>query len=789
MMDTPEYLAAILAKSDGETLFAHTWQVLSRFADQARLRHSVAAHIGSPRLWHRLYWACLLHDFGKATGGFQRMLLTNGAERWAFRHEVASLAFLPWLFPDSRNEDYRWIVAAIVSHHKDADRINSDYKAGGPAIREIAAQLRNAPLEALWRWLDEYPAVWTTQLGLDHLGIEQPALLPAPQALVLVREQGVAQIEQALGIYRRMINELTTSPALRQQATVTLALRGLIVNADHSASAHTGPSPLLTDTHYSSVIARLGWQPDSLYAHQRLSAATTGDAVLVAPTGSGKTEAALFWAFGTEPHQLPRLFYALPFQASMNAMHERLEALFPGLVGLQHGRTLQALYRVYIEDGDDPRFAAQRAKAQKNRTELNYYPVRVFSPYQMLKACYKLSGYEAILSDYFGAAFIFDEIHAYEPKRLALILTLVGHLRQHYQARCFIMSATFPELIKGVLHRTLGTYTSIDADASLFAEFRRHQLHLLDGDMLASANLARIIADAQAGKAVLVCCNTVARTQEVWTALRDRLGPEATVLLLHSRLNGRDRLEREKAVRTACGLNSKERRPVVLVATQVIEVSLNIDLDTIYTDLAPLEALIQRFGRVNRGRKQHDANGNRTLAPVQVFHEPIPEQDLRPYDLRLLRGTLRLLEEQDGKPIDESTVGSWLNIIYGEYAEDYPQTWQREFDEAARSFEGDVLRSLVAFNADKELERLFYAAFDSVEVLPQRFEREYFALIQDGHFVEADALLVGIAHWQYGMLTRQGRARPGDRKADDALERVNVVTATYDDDLGLLFDR
>src|SRR6185437_14232652 len=108
-MDTPEYLATILAKSDGETLFAHTWQVLSRFADQARLRHDLAMHLNSPRLWHRLYWACLLHDFGKAAVGFQRMLATNGVERWPFRHEVGSLAFLPWLFPDSRDEDYRWI--------------------------------------------------------------------------------------------------------------------------------------------------------------------------------------------------------------------------------------------------------------------------------------------------------------------------------------------------------------------------------------------------------------------------------------------------------------------------------------------------------------------------------------------------------------------------------------------------------------------------------------------------------------------------------------------------------
>jgi hypothetical protein len=133
-------------------------------------------------------------------------------------------------------------------------------------------------------------------------------------------------------------------------------------------------------------------------------------------------------------------------------------------------------------------------------------------------------------------------------------------------------------------------------------------------------------------------------------------------------------------------------------------------------------------------------------------------------------------------------VSDWLNTIYNAYAEDYAQTWRDEYAQHASDFAEGVLRPLVAFNADRDLEKLFYAAFDSIDVLPSRFEQEYFALMREGRFVDADSLLVSIAHWQYGMLAKKGKIRQGDRKADDPLERVTVATTTYDDDLGLLFD-
>lgn len=789
-MEIPDYLAGIRAKSPshgGETLYEHTWHVVSRFADQARLRSSIAHQIGNPRLWHQLYWACFLHDFGKVAGGFQRMLATDGKERYIYRHEVGSLAFLGWLFPDPNSDDYRWIVAAIASHHKDADIIREQYKPGRSSIREIAAELAAAPLDVLWRWVHEYAMVWQQELGLTELGIEQPALMPKEQAIALICTQGVAQIEQALKVYGRFVGDLDDLPALHKQATVTLALRGMIITADHSASAHVGPPPVLPNADVRTIVERLGWQQNSFYDHQHASATTNGDVLLIAPTGSGKTESALFWSFGMQARPVPRLLYALPFQASMNAMQIRLEQLFAGQVGLQHSRAVQALYRVYIEDGEEPRFATQRAKAQKNRTELNYFPIRVLSPYQMLKACYRLRGYESIMSDFFDAVFIFDEIHAYEAKRLALILTLMGHLKRHYGARFFVMSATFPDLIKHALEQTLGTYTEIKASPELFQEFQRHRLHLLPGDMQDTDNLEHILRDAHKGHSVLVCCNTVTRAQDIWRQIRDQLEPDATVVLLHSRLNGRDRLRREALVRSACGVGSAERKPIVLVATQVVEVSLNIDLDTIYTDLAPLEALIQRFGRVNRSRRRN-AEGSPIIAPVHVFREPIPEKDMRPYDRRLLLGSLRLLDEQNEKIIDESAVSDWLNMIYNDYAGDYAQNWQAEYQQHAADFTDSVLRPLVAFNTDRELEKQFYAAFESIDVLPSCFEAEYFDFMRDGRFVDADSLLVSIAYWQYCTLAQKGKIRLGDRKADDPLERVTIATTTYDDDLGMLFD-
>jgi CRISPR-associated endonuclease/helicase Cas3 len=272
---------------------------------------------------------------------------------------------------------------------------------------------------------------------------------------------------------------------------------------------------------------------------------------------------------------------------------------------------------------------------------------------------------------------------------------------------------------------------------------------------------------------VLVCCNTVKRAQEAWQGITQRLQGGSKVVLLHSRLIGRDRLEREQVVREACDVTSKQRKAVVLVATQVVEVSLNIDLDTIYTDPAPLEALIQRFGRINR-RRQKDARST----PVHVFRQPDDGQHI--YAPALVQATLRILNEQNGAEIDESQVNTWLDRIYqGEVAAE----WKRLYTGAATDFQ-PIIDSLVAFNADESLEEQFYAAFDSVEVLPACFQAEYEQYMHEDRFLEAAQLFVSISNRQFAQLRRSRNIRPGPAPND----RINVALARYHSELGLILN-
>ena len=99
------------------------------------------------------------------------------------------------------------------------------------------------------------------------------------------------------------------------------------------------------------------------------------------------------------------------------------------------GRAVQALYMRLVDQESIHAPASALVAWEKNINTLHARPVKVFSPYQMLKAAFQLRGFEGMLTDYAQAAFIFDEIHAYEPARLALILAMVVYLRKNFGAR------------------------------------------------------------------------------------------------------------------------------------------------------------------------------------------------------------------------------------------------------------------------------------------------------------------------------------------------------------------
>ncbi len=220
---------------------------------------------------------------------------------------------------------------------------------------------------------------------------------------------------------------------------------------------------------------------------------------------------------------------------------------------------------------------------------------------------------------------------------------------------------------------------------------------------------------------------------------------------------------------------------MALIATQVVEVSLNIDLDTIYSDPAPLEALLQRFGRINRSCKKG-------ICPVYVFREPSDGQGVygRSRDPQqsghIVRVTIAELERHNGAVIDEAVINDWLDVIYADpqLRQQWGSAYQRVREQAVQ-----VLGSLQPFTSDDQKEEAFERLFDGVEVVPRSFEQQYIAHLMNDEFIEASNYLVSISKQKFAIFARQGKVR---QSATEGARKVWIADLAYDFDLGLHFD-
>jgi len=751
-----EVLANVWAKSPragatrGESLLGHTSVVVARLSHLYSLFPGLAEQIGEPRLWHRAFWSCALHDLGKIAAGFQTQLRPGG-KPWGYRHEVLSLAFLEWVFPEDPTNDLPWVAAGIASHHRDMRAILTAYPTPpddpeDDPVSLLIERVDDAVVEALAIWMKTEPLAWAKRSNLPRLEIQpDPPARPAED----FRRYAIARIHRGLTAYKRLVRRLEEQPATSRDNLAALALRGLVLLADHTASAHVSPVPSTLNT-VTETVSRLELGPlEMLYAHQREAAGCTGHALLVAPTGSGKTEAALLWASRQqeEGSAKGRIFYLLPYQASLNAMQARLSRHFPNMVALQHSRALQALYRSLLEKGYGAEEAESVARREQALARLHYHPVRVLTPYQLLRGAFKLRGYEALFTDAMNGLFVFDEVHAYEPKRLGMILGMVEYLQCCLGGKFLVMSATFPRVLRNALLEVLGDTTSLSAGDILYKEFTCHILRLKEGCITDRPIIESIVQRASSGESVLVVCNTVKTATEVYDDLRGRLAEtNALVELLHSRFNARDRFRKEQQILSRMGTRQREGTdtPIVLVATQVVEVSLDIDFDVLFTEPAPLEALVQRFGRVNRGRRFPTRD-------VHVLTAPLDGQGI--YTEAYVTGALRVLEQHDNQLIVESQVETWLDAIY---AGSIGDKWTEEVRQAREEFRSACLANLRAFQSSPELAELFDNMFDGTEVLPISLQREYESLLRDNP-LKASELLVPISSQQLGRLRRTGK--------------------------------
>ncbi len=410
---------------------------------------------------------------------------------------------------------------------------------------------------------------------------------------------------------------------------------------------------------------------------QMLLEAGAGLYLLEDVTGAGKTEAALILAHRLMAEQGQQgVYFALPTMATANAMFDRMSTVYrrlyaeetkPSLV-LAHGaRRLHEGFRDAIAkvpeahagnygDGTEPaQFHCAAWLADSPKKSL-LAEVGVGTVDQAVLGVLPSRHQSLRLFGLLGKVLIIDEVHAYEAYLFRLLCALIT-FHAASGGSTILLSATLPH---GQRQKLLNAYyAGIGQVAKKIEKVGRKDYPLLTyataldknenvldsrKEVCRTVGVTRIDTFEQAeelmqevvsqGKCLCWIRNTVHDARQAWLEIKS-LHPGWDVDLFHARFAMGDRLTIEQRVVNRFGKKGGEveRKGQILIASPVVEQSLDIDFDEMISDLAPIDLIIQRAGRLHRHSRDRmgrriDGKDQRGRPIIHLFApEPVDEPD------------------------------------------------------------------------------------------------------------------------------------------------------------------
>jgi len=346
-----------------------------------------------------------------------------------------------------------------------------------------------------------------------------------------------------------------------------------------------------------------------------------------APMGEGKTELAFLAHLRLQAANGHRgLYVALPTQATGNAMFERalsfLKAFSPDLrldIQLVHGGAMvnERIHRMRGVDNSAAESIGSSAWfAQRKRPLLSPYGVGTVD--QALFATLNVKHHFVRLWGLANRVVVLDEVHAYDTYTSGLIEALLRWLKA-MNCSVVLMSATLPNARRAGFLRAWGAVGEPNLEyprllMSRGADVIGEHVPCRPLEPISVASIGEsleLLRDAAVdglagGGCGVVIVNTVQRAQHLYRLMQEALGSETELLLFHARYPADERSERERTVLRCFGCRTDSQRPTraLLIATQVVEQSLDVDFDFMLTDLAPVDLLLQRAGRLHRHIRQ-----------------------------------------------------------------------------------------------------------------------------------------------------------------------------------------
>jgi CRISPR-associated endonuclease/helicase Cas3 len=362
-------------------------------------------------------------------------------------------------------------------------------------------------------------------------------------------------------------------------------LKGLLHRIDHSASAHREIELDRENNVGESARKYVINNFRKLRNVQTFCSENREDnLILIASTGMGKTESALMWLDNDKG------FFTLPLRVTLNSLFSRI--VNDNEIGYKPAGLLHSTSLDYLEENgfENPEDLVESARLLSKKLSLTTVD-------QLFKFPFKYKGYEKIYATLAYSKVVIDEIQSYTPKIAAAIIKGIEMIYK-IGGKFLIMTATLPKIYTDCLiERGVKFNVKNNGEIPKFVmDKERHKILLKDKEI--KDDIEEIVKRAKSKK-VLVIVNTVKRALELYELLKncnlDNLN------LLHSAFIKKDRAKLEKKIKDFA--DSKDITSGLWITTQIVEASLDVDFDYLFTELSTLDSLFQRLGRCYRKRE------------------------------------------------------------------------------------------------------------------------------------------------------------------------------------------
>ena len=525
-------------------------------------------YIKEERIYELIQKACIYHDIGKINKEFQKRVKNKGIkfdENKEVAHNVLSLYFIDESKFNNK-EDYLIVSNAVVNHH--------DYCDIGLAIREKSDIIENL-LE-----------------GLDHKKVKK--VIPAK----------IASISQDID---------------------AIKIKGYLHKCDYSASSgYTAEyENNFLEKSLENVLNK--WKLDNQDAswnelQQYCIENKNENIIAIAQTGMGKTEAGLLWISDNKG------FFILPIRTAINAIYDRTKKYISSYggnleeqLGLLHSSSLEYLLLQSEDDKYDDKDEYIDKKEDKEIIEYEKIakqlslPINVSTIDQLFDFVYKYPAYELKLTTLSYSKIVIDEIQMYGPDLLAYLVYGLERIVEQ-GGKVAILTATLPPFVKELLSKNIKFKIKEDGFTD---NSKRHNLKILDKriDSNDICNKYRENEKLNKSNKILVVCNSITQAQNLYEEISDILGNK-NLHILHSKFIKCERLSKESEIiefgKTYKDNKSNEldKQSGIWISTSIVEASLDIDFDYLFTELQDLNSLFQRLGRCNRKGKKDSSENN-----------------------------------------------------------------------------------------------------------------------------------------------------------------------------------